>query len=400
VLAQDPSVNAGGQAYPNAAGGVTDTDPPLIASWSDSAGANFAFGEGRPGDLRASAKIVNAPEQFHRSLGKAGWSDYIEKTNPLLGDNGTGTFTHRFVLSGVMRIKQDVGATAGVHVVGFGPAFQDAIAGYLSMGQSGSEAILFAVSGGQQPLNNIFAAEDGSMRIWAVASSPVAGYYTIRVRIPVEFTFTQFRYNPVPPGGSFYNSVTVELSAIAFKDSETDFSSTFVYAEQNPIVPDATDPGLPASGWTYAAVSNEIALPSPITVATATGTGDAAFMAGSGTIENLVAVDEAMLPELKPAGGEFPHGFFSFDVSGLESTAVVDLSAVMPQAIAPASQWWFHEPTGGWSTLPSAVTSGTGQVILVATDGAEEDLDATDGIVRLLGGPGLVALVFGDGFEG
>ncbi|MDJ0653659.1 MAG: hypothetical protein QNJ40_05885 [Xanthomonadales bacterium] len=396
---QDPSVSAGGKAFPNAAGNVFETTPPLVATYLDTVGENVGFGEARPGRLRASAKIVNGIQPFDQSTGTSAWRDYIDKSNLLLADNGTGTFVHRFVLSGVMRIRQDASASAGVNVVGYGPAFQDAIAGYLEMGQSGNQAILFGTTGGTHPFNNIFAAEDGSMRIWGVASTAVDGYFTIQVRIPVRFTFTQFRYNPVPPGPSVFNSVQVEMGAYAFKNAEADFASTFNYETQNPIVPDTTNPNLPATGWTYAAASNDITLPSPLSVPTATGTGDAAFSTELGTIENLEAIDEALLPTLKPEGGDFPHGFFSFDVTGVDTAAIIDLTTVMPLAVAPSTQWWFHSPAAGWSTLPASATAGTGQLVMVAADGAEEDLDATDGVLRLLGGPGQVEVIFANSFE-
>jgi uncharacterized repeat protein (TIGR01451 family) len=54
----------------------------------------------------------------------------------------------------------------------------------------------------------------------------------------------------------------------------------------------------------------------PVCVETATGTGIACFATDSGTIEDLVAVDESTLPEEGKPKLVFPHGFFSFNLTG------------------------------------------------------------------------------------
>ena len=400
ALAQNASVSAGGKAFPNISGGSTFINaPPLVATYFEQNGENVGFGEGRPGTLVAHAKIVNGPEPFSQSTGTAGFTEYIQHNHSALPENGTGTFSHRFTLTGTLKVKAEGHGNAAISITARGPNFQDELTGFLEMGKSSPGAVLFATTGGTHPFNNIFANEDGSMRIWGTSSSAVDGYYTIRVRIPVSFTFTSVRYNAVGGGYGFFNAVSIDLGAYAFANAEADLRGTFEYTEQNPIVPDFASGNLPASGWTYEALSGDITLPEPLSVPTATGTGDAAFSTEQGTIENLVALDETMLPELPPVGGEFPHGFFSFDVTSLETGAVADLSAVMPLDLAGSTRWWFHTPADGWAMLPAAVTDGTGHMILAGTDNAAEDLEAADGILRLLGGPGLIEVIFSHGFE-
>jgi uncharacterized repeat protein (TIGR01451 family) len=55
----------------------------------------------------------------------------------------------------------------------------------------------------------------------------------------------------------------------------------------------------------------------PVCVETATGTGIACFVTDSGTIEDLVAVNASTLPEEGKPELVFPHGFFSFNITGL-----------------------------------------------------------------------------------
>ena len=82
---------------------------------------------------------------------------------------------------------------------------------------------------------------------------------------------------------------------------------------------------------------------------TATGTGTAYFATPAGTLENLAAVDESTLPtEGKPAL-VFPHGFFSFNITGLTPCAhqKVVVTVTLPSAVPVGTQYWKYHASEG-----------------------------------------------------
>jgi len=127
---------------------------------------------------------------------------------------------------------------------------------------------------------------------------------------------------------------------------------------------------------------------------TATGTGPAVFDADKGVIENLSSVAQGALscpPEGKP-DLVFPHGFFSFSVTGLtpcqHETVVVTIT--LPSAVPTDTQYWkCHD--GAWIDVTSLLGDNDGDNVLTLTltDGGLGDADGEcNGVIVDPGGPG------------
>ena len=128
-------------------------------------------------------------------------------------------------------------------------------------------------------------------------------------------------------------------------------------------------------------------------VETATGTGTAYFATDKGTIEDLATVDESTLPaEGKPAL-VFPHGFFSFNVTGLTPCAhqKVVVTITLPSAVPVGTQYWkYHVSEGGWVRIPMGSDDGDNVITITLEDGGLGDDDGEcNGVIVDSGGPGV-----------
>ena len=131
----------------------------------------------------------------------------------------------------------------------------------------------------------------------------------------------------------------------------------------------------------------------PVCVETATGSGIACFETNAGTIEDQEAVDEAMLP----TGGKpplvFPHGFFSFNITGLTPGQTVEVTILFPDSLPVGTQYWkYHASEGGWIQIPMGSDDGDNVITITLVDGGLGDDDGiADGIIVDQGGPGVRA---------
>jgi len=128
-------------------------------------------------------------------------------------------------------------------------------------------------------------------------------------------------------------------------------------------------------------------------VETATGTGTAYFANDAGTLENLAAVDDSTLPtEGKPAL-VFPHGFFSFDITGLTPCAhqKVNVTITLPSAVPVGTEYWkYHASEGGWIQIPMGSDDGDAVITITLEDGGLGDDDGEcNGVIVDSGGPGV-----------
>jgi len=118
-------------------------------------------------------------------------------------------------------------------------------------------------------------------------------------------------------------------------------------------------------------------------VATATGTGWAYFAPSHGAIEDLTA----LMPLQSPRHVIFPHGLFSFRITGLHTGQTVAIDIELPEAMPAGSRWWkCHDPD--WYDL--SINMPEASVITVTlTDGVfPGDLDIVAGQITDPGGPG------------
>ena len=131
----------------------------------------------------------------------------------------------------------------------------------------------------------------------------------------------------------------------------------------------------------------------PVCVETATGTGIACFVTDSGTIEDLVAVHESTLPEEGKPELVFPHGFFSFNVTGLTPNQTVEVTLTLPDIVPVGTEYWkYHASEGGWIQIPMDSDDGDNILTITLVDGGLGDDDCTaNGVIVDQGGPGVQA---------
>ena len=118
-------------------------------------------------------------------------------------------------------------------------------------------------------------------------------------------------------------------------------------------------------------------------VETETGTGEASFTASPGAVGDLTAVET-------PAGAptEFPHGMFTFKITGISSGEEVTLTIELPDPVPVGTKWWkYHNNT--WSPLPIGSDNGDEIITVTLKDGrTPDDEDSTPGQITDQGGPG------------
>jgi len=129
---------------------------------------------------------------------------------------------------------------------------------------------------------------------------------------------------------------------------------------------------------------------------TATGTGTAYFDADPSILDNLTPVSESELPEEGKPNLEFPHGFFSFDITlpAGHTTAIVTLT--FPSPLPVGTQYWKYgptpsDPTDHWYQLPMGDDDGDNVITITLFDGGvgDDNVVAPDGVIVDQGGPGL-----------
>jgi parallel beta-helix repeat protein len=127
--------------------------------------------------------------------------------------------------------------------------------------------------------------------------------------------------------------------------------------------------------------------------ATATGTGTASFAAAScGSISGLTSVTEGSLPTAGKPNISFPHGFFSFDITGLTPGATVTVTITLPTGAAPTQYWKYHVPEG-WIQIPMTVVGPPNVITITLVDGGLGDDDGlANGVIVDQGGPGAGAV--------
>lgn len=358
---------------------------PLAAEVASGSGLTTAWARCQPGVTRARAQCSPALSGVN-SYAYATFADNFHLSSPYVGTNGAGDFLYNLYLTGTMTIQaNNSNSYATVSVSGNSQVWGNN-GGMLSFGQFGSEARLYAlggeVGGGGYPMNNIFAGPNGAMKVYAVVPTATAGYYNITVRFPVRFAFDEFPVNQVPPVDDWSNRLLIGLGCSAWQGASSDFSSTFEFAAQNPIVPDPSDSRLPLEDWSFATASGQIPLPTLLNVACATGTGLAFPLITDGTIANLAALDGAGLPVAgRPATG-FADGFFTFDVTGLPTGGTTELTFSVPTDQAVGT-YFCYVADGAWGSLATTHDDGDGTVMVTLTDGGAGDDDATAGAISV-----------------
>ncbi|RKX24500.1 MAG: hypothetical protein DRP47_11280, partial [Candidatus Zixiibacteriota bacterium] len=131
--------------------------------------------------------------------------------------------------------------------------------------------------------------------------------------------------------------------------------------------------------------------PDPIDamVESATGTGNVSFVTDAGTIEDLVAIDISTLPNAPNL--DFPHGLFSFNITGLSNGATVNVTINFPQDIPTTAQYWkYNTSSGEWYQIPTGSNDGDNIITITLQDGGIGDNDGVEnGVISDPGAPGV-----------
>jgi len=129
-------------------------------------------------------------------------------------------------------------------------------------------------------------------------------------------------------------------------------------------------------------------------VETSTGSGTANLTTSSGVFVACEALNETMLPEGKPSDLAYPHGFFSFNITGIGSGSSVTISIALPSDMAVDSEYWKYGPTPSnhtahWYQIPLGHNNGDNIIAINITDGGIGDDDLTmNARICDEGGPG------------
>jgi len=126
-------------------------------------------------------------------------------------------------------------------------------------------------------------------------------------------------------------------------------------------------------------------------VATATGGGTAYFSVLSGYFTNLTAQNESALACPPREDLSFPHGLFSFTVTGITPGSSVTVVIILPANVPANSQYW-KCINGQWVDCTSLLGSNDGDSVLTLTikDGGLGDADGrANGSITDPGGPAL-----------
>ena len=130
----------------------------------------------------------------------------------------------------------------------------------------------------------------------------------------------------------------------------------------------------------------------PVCVGTFPGTGMACLTPAKGALEDLTAVP---VPPGAPGNILFPHGMFSFKITGLDTGETVTVEIELPSAVPAGTRWWKHH-NGSWYSLPIGTTANPKVITITLTDGTfPGDTDSIPGHITDPGGPGNLSGVVG-----
>ena len=192
---------------------------------------------------------------------------------------------------------------------------------------------------------------------------------------PASLTFTNADWN---------TPQTVTVTGVDDFTADGDVAYTIVTATAT-----STDPnynGLDASDVAVTNTDDDVATAA---TNTATGTGTATFFTNSGAISGLTAQAQSSLACAGNPNVTFPHGFFSFNITGITPSSTVTITITLPSSMPVGTQYWKCQ-NGQWVNVTSILGDDDGDDVLTLTltDGGTGDADgAANGTIVDPGGP-------------
>ena len=136
----------------------------------------------------------------------------------------------------------------------------------------------------------------------------------------------------------------------------------------------------------------------------ATGTGTVYIDSDPSSIGNPTAVDPATLPDEGKPNISFPHGLFSFNITGLDPGQTATVTITLPSPLPMTAEYWKYgstqgNPTDHWYQIPMGDNDGDNVITIELTDGGLGDDDLTaNGTIIEPGGPGYYIPVGGEAY--
>ena len=127
-----------------------------------------------------------------------------------------------------------------------------------------------------------------------------------------------------------------------------------------------------------------------MSIETATGTGSATLSTNRGYFSYVSAVNESSLPSEGKPNRQFPHGFFSFNITGLTTGQIVNVTITLPSDMPTTTQYWKYHTPEGWYQIPVRSNDGDDILTIQLTDGGTGDDDGiANGMIVDPGAPAL-----------
>ena len=136
-----------------------------------------------------------------------------------------------------------------------------------------------------------------------------------------------------------------------------------------------------------------------VSIETATGTGTVTLSTSEGYFSYVSAVNESSLPSEGKPDFIFPHGFFSFNIAGVNYGDTLTVTTELPSDLPTNSQYWKYGPNGSninprperWYQIQMGSNDGDNIITIQFIDGGVGDDDGiANGIIVDQGGPALV----------
>jgi len=215
-----------------------------------------------------------------------------------------------------------------------------------------------------------------------ITDNTITGQYGIRLLPDCNIDATQFTVNNNNLLGTTYG---VKNNGAGTLNAENNWWGTAVESEIQALI--VEQPGtIDYTPWLTGSVTQS--------VTTATGTGTASFSSDGGALGSEAAVAEGTLPTTGKPNLVFPHGFFSFTITGLTLSQIVTVTITLPSAVPVGTQYWKYGPTtavpaGEWYQIVMGSDDGDNVITITLQDGGVGDDDLTaDGTIVDQGGTG------------